>query len=103
MREAVAALHAEAPTSDGEQVFIGGSSKVAEAFDGVETVRQVLSILEQELLVVTLVQDMLDQGLSVAIGAEHGYELLCTCAVIVAPVTVEASPPGRSGCSGLPA
>ncbi len=100
VREAVAALHVEAPTSDGEQVFIGGSSKVAEAFDGVETVRRVLSILEQELLVVTLVQDMLDQGLSVAIGAEHGYELLSTCAVIVAPVTVEGEPAGAVGLLG---
>ena len=66
---------------DGEQVFIGGSSRVAQAFDGVETVRQVLAILEQELLVVSLVQDMLNQGLSVAIGSEHGYEpLLALCA-----------------------
>ncbi|MFI5035435.1 MAG: heat-inducible transcriptional repressor HrcA [Acidimicrobiales bacterium] len=100
VRESVSALHAERPTTDGEQVFIGGSSKVAEVFDGVETVRQVLSILEQELLVVTLVQDMLDRGLSVAIGAEHGYELLSTCAVIVAPVTVEGEPAGAVGLLG---
>ncbi|MDE3065446.1 MAG: heat-inducible transcription repressor HrcA [Acidobacteriota bacterium] len=100
VREAVSALHAERPTADGEQVFIGGSSKVAEVFDGVETVRQVLSILEQELLVVTLVQDMLDQGLSVAIGAEHGYEPLSTCAVIVAPVTVDGEPAGAVGLLG---
>ncbi len=100
VREAASALHAERPTTDGEQVFIGGSSRVAEVFDGVETVRQVLSILEQELLVVTLVQDMLDRGLSVAIGTEHGYELLSTCAVIVAPVTVEGEPAGVVGLLG---
>jgi heat-inducible transcriptional repressor len=100
VREAVSALHAERPTVDGEQVFIGGSSKVAEVFDGVETVRQVLSILEQELLVVTLVQDMLDRGLSVAIGTEHGFEPLSTCAVIVAPVTVEGEPAGAVGLLG---
>ncbi len=100
VREAVSALLAEQPMTDGEQVYIGGSSKVAEAFDGVETVRQVLSILEQELLVVSLVQDMLDQGLSVAIGAEHGNEMLSTCAVIVAPVTVEGEPAGAVGLLG---
>jgi heat-inducible transcriptional repressor len=100
VREAVATLHASQPVMDGEQVFIGGSSKVAQTFDGVETVRQVLAILEQELLVVSLVQDMLDQGLSVAIGSEHGYEPLLACALIVAPVTIDGSPAGAVGLLG---
>ncbi len=100
VRDAVATLHAEQPTMDGEQVFIGGSSKVAESFDGVETVRKVLAILEQELLVVSLVQDILDQGLSVAIGSEHGFEPLSSCAVIVAPVTIDGHPSGAVGLLG---
>jgi heat-inducible transcriptional repressor len=100
VREAVSVLHAQQPTIDGEQVFIGGSSRVAEIFDGVETVHNVLSILEQELLVVTLIQDILDQGLSVAIGSEHGYEGLSSCAVIVAPVTIDGAPAGAVGLLG---
>ncbi len=100
VRESVAALHAEAPTSDGDKVFIGGSSRVADSFDGVETVRKVLSILEQELLVVSLVEDMLRRGLSVAIGTENGFEPLSTCAVIVAPVTIDGAPAGAVGLLG---
>lgn len=100
VRDAVSVLHAQAPTTDGEQVFIGGSSRVAEVFDGVETVRTVLGILEQELLVVTLIQDILSQGLSVAIGSEHGYEALSSCAVIVAPVTIDGEPAGAVGLLG---
>jgi len=100
VRESISVLHAEQPTIEGEQVFIGGSSKVAEAFDGVETVRQVLSILEQELVVVSLVQDVLDQGVSVAIGSEHGFEPLSSCAVIVAPVTIDGEPAGAVGLLG---
>ena len=100
VRDAVATLHAQEPTIDGEQVFIGGSSRVAESFEGVETVRKVLSILEQELLVVSLVQDMLSRGLSVAIGAENGYEPLSTCAVVVAPVTIDGAPAGAVGLLG---
>jgi len=100
VREAVSVLHAAQPTRDGEQIYIGGSSRVAEVFNGVETVRKVLSILEQELLVVTLVQDILDQGLSVAIGSEHGYESLAECAVIVAPVTIDGEPAGAVGLVG---
>ncbi|MHB2027483.1 MAG: heat-inducible transcriptional repressor HrcA [Acidimicrobiales bacterium] len=100
VREAAAVLHAEAPTSEGEQVYIGGSSKVADVFEGVETVRKVLGILEQELLVVSLVEDILDRGLSVAIGSEHGYEPLSSCAVIVAPVALEGETIGAVGLLG---
>ena len=100
VRESVAGLHADQPTTDDEQVFIGGSSRVAESFDGVETVRQVLSILEQELLVVSLVEDILAKGLSVAIGSEHGFEALSSCAVIVAPVTIDGELVGAVGLLG---
>ncbi len=100
VRESVAVLHAEAPTLEGEQVYIGGSSRVAQVFDGVETVRQVLAILEQELLVVSLVEDVLGQGVSVAIGSEHGFEPLSSCAVIVAPVTLEGESVGAVGLLG---
>jgi heat-inducible transcriptional repressor len=97
VREAVSVLHAEAPTMEGDQVYIGGSSHVAEVF---ETVRKVLSILEQELLVVSLVEDILEKGVSVAIGSEHGYEPLSSCAVIVAPVSLEGETVGAVGLLG---
>ena len=100
VREAVAVLHAQRPTVEGESVYIGGSANVAQAYDTVDTVRQVLSILEQELLVVSLVQDMIDKGLSVAIGAENGHEPLSTSAVIVAPVTVDGTTVGAVGLLG---
>lgn len=100
VRDSVSVLHADEPTTDDDQVFIGGSSHVAESFDGVETVRQVLAILEQELLVVSLVEDILDKGLSVAIGSEHGYAPLSSCAVIVAPVTIDGESVGAVGLLG---
>lgn len=100
VRDAVAALHAAAPTAEGDKVFIGGSSRVADSFDGVETVRQVLSILEQELLVVSLVHDMLSRGLAVAIGTENGYEPLSACAVVVAPLTIDGASAGAVGLLG---
>jgi heat-inducible transcriptional repressor len=83
-----------------DQVFVGGSSKVANAFDAVETVRSVLSILEQQLVVVTLLRDVLDRGLSVAIGTEHGYEPLASCAVVVAPLSAEGLAAGAVGLLG---
>ncbi len=68
-----------------DHVFVGGASRMASAFDAVETVRGVLAILEEQFVVVTLLKDVIDKGLSVAIGAEHGNQSLSECAVVVAP------------------
>jgi heat-inducible transcriptional repressor len=83
-----------------DHLFVGGPSKLAAAFDAVDTVRSVLSILEQQLVVVSLLRDVLEKGLSVAIGAEHGYEPLASCAVVVAPVSVEGHETGAVGLLG---
>lgn len=84
----------------GEQLFVGGSSRMAAAFDAVETVRSVLTILEQQLVVVTLLRDILDAGLSVAIGAEHGIEPLASCAIVVMPVSADGAEAGTIGLIG---
>jgi heat-inducible transcriptional repressor len=83
-----------------DHVFVGGSSSMASAFDAVETVRSVLSILEQQLVVVELIEDVLDSGLSVAIGSEHGFEPLASCALVVAPVEVNGEDLGTIGVLG---
>jgi heat-inducible transcriptional repressor len=85
---------------ESDQVFVGGPARLAESFEAVETVRSVLSILEQQLVVVSLLRDVLHSGLSVAIGTEHGYEPLSSCAVVVAPVTVDGQEFGAVGLLG---
>jgi heat-inducible transcriptional repressor len=94
------ALGEIAAAEAGDHVFMGGPSRLAESFDAVETVRSVLSILEQQLVVVTLLRDVLDRGLSVAIGTEHGFEPLATCAVVVAPVSIGDNETGAVGLLG---
>ena len=73
---------------------------MAAAFDAVDTVRSVLTILEQQLVVVTLLRDVLDAGLSVAIGAEHGIEPLAACAIVVMPVVAGGTEAGTIGLLG---
>ena len=73
---------------------------MAGAFDAVETVREVLSILEQQLVVVSLMRDVLDRGLTVAIGSETGVQLLAECALIVAPYEVDGDKVGTIGVLG---
>ncbi len=85
---------------ESDQVFVGGPSRLAESFDAVETVRSVLGILEQQLVVVTLLRDVLSRGLSVSIGTEHGYEPLASCAVVVAPVSIDGEELGAVGLLG---
>jgi heat-inducible transcriptional repressor len=95
--EALDALHA---TSNTEQVFTGGAAAVANAFDAVEVVRSVLATLEQQFVVVTLVSDIVNRGMSVAIGVEHGVEPLSACSVVVAPVIVDGEHLGSVGVLG---
>jgi heat-inducible transcriptional repressor len=97
---AARALSSVAKSGDHEPVFVGGPSRLAGAFDAIETVQGVLTILEEQLVVVSLLRDVLERGLSVAIGSEHGYELLSSCAVVVAPVEVDGRHVGAVGLLG---
>lgn len=85
---------------EADQVFVGGTSRIARAFDAIETVREVLGILEQQYVVVTLLRDVIDRGLQVAIGTETGMAPLAECALIVAPYRVEGEPAGTIGVLG---
>lgn len=83
-----------------EHVFVGGTARMTEAFDAIETVREVLGILEQQFVVVSLLRDVLDRGLHVAIGTETGMPTLADCAVVVAPYIVEGESVGTIGVLG---
>jgi heat-inducible transcriptional repressor len=97
-RAAAAVLSSEHALA--EHVYIGGAARMASAFDAVATVSEVLTILEQQYVVVTLLQDVLDRGLHVAIGTETGIAPLADCSVVVAPYVVEGEPAGTIGVLG---
>ncbi len=86
--------------SGDEHAYVGGTSAMASAFDAVEIVRDVLRTLEQQFVVVTLVSDLIDRGVSIAIGVEHGVEPLAACSVVVAPVVVDGEHLGSVGVLG---
>ncbi|HAM01932.1 MAG TPA: heat-inducible transcription repressor HrcA [Acidimicrobiaceae bacterium] len=100
LRRAAATLTEMAGPEEHEHVFVGGSSRMAAAFDAMDTVRSVLSILEQQLVVVELIEQILDRGLSVAIGTEHGFEPLASCALVVSSLAIEGEPAGTIGVVG---
>ena len=96
----LATLNALSAHRNDKPVFVGGAASLASAFDAVDVVRDVLATIEQQFVVVTLIQDLLDRGLSVAIGAEHGVEPLAACSVIVSPVIAEGELVGSVGVLG---
>jgi len=92
----LAALAAEVDA----RLFMDGTSRMAEAFDAVETVRSVLTILERQMVVVTMVKDVLDRGRRVAIGSENSDERLAECSLVVAPFEVGGERAGTIGVLG---
>ncbi|HEY5699838.1 MAG TPA: heat-inducible transcriptional repressor HrcA [Acidimicrobiales bacterium] len=85
---------------DAEHVFVDGASRVASSFEAVETVREILGILEQQLVVVTLLRDVMARGLTVAIGTETGMAPLEECALVVSPYEIGGVPAGTIGVLG---
>ncbi len=85
---------------DAEHVFVEGASRVASAFDAVETVREILGILEQQFVVVSLLRDVMSRGLSVAIGTETGMTPLAECALVVSPYEIGGVAAGTIGVLG---
>ena len=96
---AVSALN-HAAEEERHHVFVEGSANIAAAFDTVGTIKEVLGILEQQLTVVTLLEDVLQRGLTVAIGSETGVAPLAECSVVVAPVLVGGEQAGTIGVLG---
>ena len=96
VRRAVSA----AVDDESDHVFVNGASQMAASFEAVETVRSVLTILEQQLVVVSLLRDVVDRGLNVAIGSETGMQPLAECALVVAPYTVDGEQVGTVGVLG---
>jgi heat-inducible transcriptional repressor len=98
MSDAIAAIVAAG--SDPGRVYVEGASRIADAFDATTSLSDILSLLEQQLSVVALLRDVLDRGLTVAIGSETGVAPLADCSLIVAPYLVGGEPAGTIGVLG---
>jgi len=81
-------------------LYVGGAASMAGQFEAISTVTSVLAVLEEQLLVVSLLGSLVERGLSVAIGSETGLEPLSECAVVVAPYNVDGEPVGSIGLLG---
>lgn len=94
---AIAALGAAGRKAE---LYVGGASRMASAFEAVEQVREVLSILEEQIVVVSLIRDVLNRGMRVAIGEETGVGSLAECSLVLAPFRIDGSTDGTIGILG---
>jgi heat-inducible transcriptional repressor len=86
-----------------EPLYVGGVSRLAaeqEAFPTAESAARLLEMLEHQVVVVSLVRELLDAGLTVSIGSENGLDDLRDCSIVVAPYTVDGLPVGLVGVLG---
>lgn len=82
------------------RVYVDGTARVAGAFEAVESVGRVLTILEQQLVVVSLLADVVDRGLTVAIGSETGVAPLAECSLVVSPYEIDGEHAGSIAVLG---
>ena len=82
---------------------MGGVSRLAaehEAFSTAESAARLLEMLEHQVIVVSLVRELLDQGLTVSIGAENRLDELSECSIVVSPYEIDGVPVGIVGVLG---
>lgn len=81
-------------------LYVGGLARLPASLGAIDTVREVLSLLEKQLVVVSLLRDVMDRGMSVAIGNETGVDPLAACSLVVAPYSGEGNQSGTIGLLG---
>jgi heat-inducible transcriptional repressor len=86
----------------GEPLWVGGASRLAaehDAFITTSTAR-LLELLEQHVVLATLLRELLGPGLTVRIGSENERADLRECSLVLAPYLVEGEVAGSVGVLG---
>jgi heat-inducible transcriptional repressor len=103
VNEARAGLEAMVTPEHREPLYVGGVSNLAaeqEAFSTAQSAARLLEMLEHQVVVVSVVQELLQAGLTVRIGSEHQLEELRECALVLAPFEVDGHAAGVVGVLG---
>jgi heat-inducible transcriptional repressor len=86
----------------GEPLYVGGASHLAaeqESFASTSA-SGLLDLLEQHVVLATLLRELLGPGLTVRIGSENERADLRECSIVLAPYLVEGEPLGTIGVLG---
>jgi len=86
-----------------DHLYVGGASRLAaeqDAFTTTATTARLLEMLEEQVVVVSLVRDLLGHGVNVSIGSENDVDELRDCSLVIAPYEVDGAPAGTVGVLG---
>lgn len=101
VRRAVDALNQRVSTA--EPLYVGGASRIAadqDAFATAERAALLLEMLEEQVVVVSLVRRLLEDRPTVSIGSENALDELRDCSLVLAPYSVEGQVAGTVGVLG---
>ncbi len=101
--ETVTALRSVIGPDHRDPLYVHGVGNLAaeqEAFSTAQSAARLLEMLEQHVVVVSLVHDLLQAGLTVRIGSENQIEELRECAIVLAPYEVDGEAAGVVGVLG---
>jgi heat-inducible transcriptional repressor len=101
--EACSALRGLGTPEHREPIYLHGVGNIAaeqEAFSTAESAARLLEMLERQVVVVSVVHELLQAGLTVRIGSENQLEELRECALVLAPYEVDGQAAGVVGVLG---
>lgn len=101
--DATVALSALAAPDHREPLYVGGVSNIAaeqEAFSTAQSAARLLEMLEHHVVVVSVVHELLEAGLTVRIGSENQLAELRECSIVLAPYEVDGQAAGVVGVLG---
>jgi len=102
VRAATEVLRAHVAQHQNEPLWVGGASRLAAEHDAFVTTStaRLLELLEQHVVLATMLRELLGPGLTVRIGAENERADLLECSLVLAPYLVEGEVAGTVGVLG---
>ena len=102
MNASRAALQSRLDQHQSEPLYVGGTSRLAAEHDAFVTTStaRLLELLEQHVVLASLMRELLGPGLTVSIGSENASVDLRECSLVLAPYLIEGEPAGTVGVLG---
>jgi heat-inducible transcriptional repressor len=96
------ALQTRLEKHQSEPLYVGGASRLAAEHDAFVTTStaRLLELLEQHVVLASLMRELLGPGLTVSIGSENASLDLRECSLVLAPYLVEGEAAGTVGVLG---
>jgi len=96
------ALRTRLELHQSEPLYVGGASRLAAEHDAFVTTStaRLLELLEQHVVLASLMRELLGPGLTVSIGSENTSLDLRECSLVLAPYLIEGEAAGTVGVLG---